>query len=520
MLAVNPFNNHVSARLLDFFNAATQWHRRLWCPGLSLTLAEVLEASDAVRHSLLNQDSLKFLCGSAIAIAGLDPATGSTQQKQLLQHALRTDARFGGLDYFTIRDLQADIERHYLERWAEALGTSAPAPGPERTARSIASHLLDLGFSSDYLHRWWTYKIKHEDGNRSLCDLLNDAHELAAAPRGKFDVLIAFEDMPKTKTPPARWLDPPSVSGWLRKNGFDTAGIRQKGGILITAHARDEGAALENSQEILDKLAARVSVGVKGAFRPLTTAWVAGSKKPVRIGPRVRAVQVHALHREDQIYSDAEPSKVDAAIELLAPLAFSSPSSAVSGGWAALEALLSEPNDRASAAARMAALVACSFPRAELTPLSFKIEEAGGPVSSRLAGVVKNRDRCQLVASAILNSDELALTDNSDVAAVVRLKALLTAPHIKVRDIESHLESSFRRLYRQRNLVLHGGYTNAVALRACVRTIAPLVGAGMDRIAHAWFVEKIEPLELAARARIRLSLVNEKDGTKCVDLLS
>ena len=40
----------------------------------------------------------------------------------------------------------------------------------------------------------------------------------------------------------------------------------------------------------------------------------------------------------------------------------------------------------------------------------------------------------------------------------------------------------------------------------------------MDRIAHAWFVEKIEPIELVAS--VRLALLEESDGTNCVDLFS
>ncbi|HTA24887.1 MAG TPA: hypothetical protein VK763_15245 [Terriglobales bacterium] len=520
MLAVNPFSSHVAARIFDFFNAATQWHRRLWCVGVSLTIAEVLEGSEATRQGLLSMDSLRALSGSAMAAAGVDPGTGGTSQKQLLQQAMRPDLRFSGLDYLTVRDLQGDIEAHYLERWASTLNNTQSCPGPERTARSIAAHLLDLGFSSDYLHRWWTYKVKHEGGSRNLHDLVSDAHQLATSPKPKFEVLLAFEEIPRTKELPPRWLDAPSVSGWLRKQGFETSGVRQKGGMLVTEEARDAISAIEAAQETLDRLAARVALGVRGNFKPVDTAWVAGGKSPIKISPRRRAIQIHSLHREDQIYSDAEPSKVDAAIELLAPLAFSSPSAAVSGGWAAVEALLSEPNDRASAASRMASLVACSFPRAELTPLSYKLEEAGGPLSARLHGLTKNRDRCELVAAAIANGDQLSFDDDSDTAALGRLRTLLAAPHIKLKDIESHLEAAFRRLYRQRNLVLHGGKTSAVALRACVRTIAPLVGAGMDRIAHAWFVEKITPLELAARARIRLSLLEEKDGIKSVDLLS
>jgi hypothetical protein len=59
-------------------------------------------------------------------------------------------------------------------------------------------------------------------------------------------------------------------------------------------------------------------------------------------------------------------------MELVEPLDAQPPSAAVAGGWAAIEALLTGPGDRDQrmlAGDRMAALVACSFPRAELTTL-------------------------------------------------------------------------------------------------------------------------------------------------------
>src|SRR6202035_2996584 len=51
------------------------------------------------------------------------------------------------------------------------------------------------------------------------------------------------------------------------------------------------------------------------------------------------------------------------------------------------------------------------------------------------------------------------------------------------------------------------------------RAAAPLVGAGLDRIAHAWFTEKCDSLELAARAEIRLATVGGSSGYSPLDLL-
>ncbi len=216
-----------------------------------------------------------------------------------------------------------------------------------------------------------------------------------------------------------------------------------------------------------------------------------GEKEPFQLRRRHRGVEVRALYREDQLYPDSQVGIVDAALELLAPLASSSPGPAVTGGWAAVEALLSSPEDpqRAMAGDRMACLVACSFPRAELTALSYRVSDDGSGLTDRLSSCKTNRDRAYLVAEAIPGGAGLTTTDESDRAAIERMRSLLADPNRVLHDIDRHLVAVLRRLYRQRNLVLHWGKTDAVALRASIRTAAPIVGAGMDRVAHAWFVE-------------------------------
>jgi hypothetical protein len=60
MIDVNQqYEMHVAARLLEFFGAATAWHRNLWIVGLVLTLKELLEAAEAARGGVLFQNSVE-----------------------------------------------------------------------------------------------------------------------------------------------------------------------------------------------------------------------------------------------------------------------------------------------------------------------------------------------------------------------------------------------------------------------------------------------------------------------------
>ena len=171
-----------------------------------------------------------------------------------------------------------------------------------------------------------------------------------------------------------------------------------------------------------------------------------------------------------------------------------------------LEALLSEPDDRAGASERLAMLVACSFPRAELTRLSYALSLGRAGISAELRKVSKNQDRCDIIANAIAEGriDLSALTP-TDRAAVTRMSELLTDVGSALGAVSEYASIAFRRLYRQRNLVLHWGRTDGVALQASLRNAAPLVGAGIDRIIHAHYVDGLSPLQLVARAEVSLA---------------
>jgi hypothetical protein len=99
------------------------------------------------------------------------------------------------------------------------------------------------------------------------------------------------------------------------------------------------------------------------------------------------------------------------------------------------------------------------------------------------------------------------------------MAALLAHPHKELGDVRMVFELVLRRLYRQRNIVVHGGTTASVAMDATLRTAAPLVGAGLDRIVHAKLIAQVTPLELAARAANSLELVGDDIGPSVVTML-
>src|SRR6266487_7059683 len=93
MLLANTFDQHVVARLLDFFGSGTPWQRRLWDVGTILALDEALEAGLAFSQGTLTEAALKELCDSLERLAGPDPGLGSDDDRNLIRACLKAQLR-------------------------------------------------------------------------------------------------------------------------------------------------------------------------------------------------------------------------------------------------------------------------------------------------------------------------------------------------------------------------------------------------------------------------------------------
>jgi hypothetical protein len=516
----------VCARLLDFLSSKTHWNRGLWNVGTMLALQEILEASEAQRDAHL--PSIKGAVSTAIRLLENDLGVGSTQERETLTSFLlsggqpRDELNYGGLEFEAIAEAKERSNANNFRNWARALAAQ-PVPPPERTALAIAAHMLDIGFHSDFLHRWWTSKIR-AGAEQALSNILEDAATLVMQPEVTFRVLVAFPSPlvpPRGLLAPQSWINSTEVAAWLRTNGFGSDGIRQQGGLLLDLLAREPESAVQAAAERIEMFYARVLLSLRKEIEPLPHVWVAGARRRFSLERRIRGIKIGAMRRENRIWLESDPdSYIDPAIELLTPLQIGSPSAAIAGGWAAIESLLGEPrNKKADPAERMATIVACSFPRAELTDLAYAIIKVTGTRADELKRAPTNKDRSELVAKWILAGTVPELTNWADRAAVKRVEEILRDPQRRMKVIRDHIHDTFARLYRQRNLVLHAGRTKAVAIRATLRTAAPLVGAGLDRISHARFVKNLRPIQLAGRARTSLDNLVLDEPLRCTDLL-
>lgn len=510
-LHVNPYNELVATRLLDFFAIATPRTRRLWGVGTVLMLRELRETADAVAHGTLSDATAHWLANTIKTQAGPDPGVGQARQGLMEVLTSKDPLRVGGHDYLRLVELTEIIDASYLSHWATALRQGMGVGDGELTARRVGAHLLDAGFSSNFLHRWWTRSIRGNAGaTTSLADVVEEAHALVTGPSHPFRVLVAFATELPLKAPlPNGWLADGQVAAWLREHGFEVANLRQHGGIWLDLEARDTWAAVALAADTIDRLATRVAIGQGRRFEPLPHAWVEGYDKPFRLR-LPRTVAVHSLDRQRRIFEATDATFVDDALELVRPLHDGPAPAAVAGGWAAVEALLTRPGDRDKVicANRLALLIAASFPRAELTRLACAhIKSVPGVRTEELRAAPSNRAKCELLMEALTADAALTFGDASDHAAIAQLRRILAAPFESLRSIQNDATEALRRLYRMRNLIVHGARTRGIAVGASLRSAAPLVGEGLDRIAHAWIVDEVEPRVLVARTHVRLDMV-------------
>lgn len=514
---VNPLERLAVTRLLEFLSERTPWYRSLWGIGVVLALEELYEACIAVRQGHLSEAAVKRMAASLQRRVGRDPAF-TDAEKYFLRQQICQIPRVEGVAHFGIRALAERVAADYIERVGRTVGQGWTAA--EHFARSVAAHVLDAGFSAEYLHLF----VKTWLGSSeivSLTDLCGALQaEMMRNPRREFEVLLAFAAVPALPNGvPESWLKGAAVTGWLRQHHFDTAGVRSPVAVILKVHARDLMGAVQAARNEADRFSSRALIATGKSLKRIPLLWVKGGTEPAPMEESRRGVSVKELFREDRVFSSDASNSVDAAIELMAHLEGSSPPAAIAGGWAAIEGLLADPHDRASAAESLAVLVTCSFPRAELTALSYRAERHCPEQCPDLIGVSSNRERCHVLARLIIEGRVPEMRGMADRAAVARLKKVFLNPGVELLAIRDAIGESFHRLYRQRNLILHGARLDSVALDASLRTAAKLAGAGMDRITHGHYVQRCMPRELVARANLALAVVSRELPLACVDLL-
>ena len=523
-LQPDPFDLHVVGRILEIATPATPWHRRLWQSGPLQLARELLDAgalhgvgASAMRdmqsdlHSALHDD------------------TGLGLHANSFRAALPKDARNLTAGSHAWHGLEAAVEQanpDYLGRWAHRL-SGTHAHSAEFVGRRVSAYLLDAGWSATHLHRWTTYRVKHRSSLITLPDLLREAQEDITKPLRTFTFCAPLARTPALPRPsPEGWLTARDAAAWRRREIPTAQPVRQYGAVLVTVDAGDIYSAAELVRSRLSDLAVRFAVGGRRQMEFAADMWAAGRPDPLPTAGSPRRVEVNAFERLERLFNADVPPTLASALALLAPLDRGAPPAAVTGAWSAIESMLVGPSDGTNsvAASRLALVVAASQLRAELTVLAWAhARNAADRLAADITAASTNGDKARLAQRALAAKWKFAVQRDSDRWALERLRPLLDDPRKGVLSLQKVLQRVFLRLYRQRNLIAHGGHTQSASLDATLRLTAPLVGAGVDRLAHALLNDGSPPLALSAAARIRLETLRPatpSDAGGLVGLLS
>jgi hypothetical protein len=521
----------LAIRMRELCRPPTAWNRSLWSVSTQTTLMEVLEASMIRRDGILSDASLSDLQATAAVIIGKDPGVGDAKARRYLQPFLsgKTIVTPGSLAAASIESAAKGLDVNYLYRWAAVADLGVKDDVIEQCARSVVSHLLNRGHSPEIVAaRIRGAVLSTKSSTSSSGDLIRDLQALASLPMTTYCAVFPVKLAPLShKTTSKGWMKGADVSKWMKQNSVPplSPGERITGAVTVDVTARDHIAGANAAAVHFAMIRDRAILGVRKPIDSFGYFWLSGRSEQFPIEPPKRGVEVASIGRPDQIYAIGHASRpnIERAIALLAQLDHGPASAAVTSGWAALESLSmgpAEDGNRVETAIRVAALVTASFARAELTTLAYSYASSNkDQLATDLRDATSNKERAEKMMHRLVAMPLPSFGRVEDMAAAKRMVQLLADPLNTIKRVNQYIEYALKRLYRLRNLVAHGARTDSIVLEAGVRAAAPLIGAAFDRIHHASTSQGLSPVELIARAQLKISLLDPTQPKQLASLL-
>lgn len=519
-------------RLLEQSESWTPWDRRAWEPGTLLCLRELSDASSWVPSGVLSAASVDWYRRQLVRLIGQDHGLASGAIKSQLDTLLRKGFDYSSQSRRRFDELVHHINSKYLASWQDALASEGDTLNIERASRFLVGHVVDAGYDTDWLRRRIRSLIQDK---ASALDIVDDFKQLVRRTPKQFTGWVIVTNAPQFDliAKLANWVDPSAMRPILASLAAD-GDQPMLGGLRFEVQAMDPISAARDVGARMDRLVARTRY-LPGRSRLQYVPLLYTADGATTITFYRAALVVKSMVRTGILYSasiskDAS-SAVDDALVIASPLLQASDTAAVAAAWASLESLLVTGSDsadravgRAVAADRAAALIAASWPRSELTRLSHHVahdvrNDKRLLLSLNQAGS-NNFERSAVLLEWLTAGRPLEAKSARDQAGVLRMRMLVASPFPVLSRVRGYMTGSLRRLYRQRNIILHGGSVQPIATQASLRTAAPLVAAVLDRLVHAYDLNKYSPLDAVARAEVAIDATKDSSGWPLSSLVS
>lgn len=518
-----PRYANFTARMMEITSTQAPWHRRLWRSGTMQIARELLEES--VRPGA--------------------PEAAITDQRSYVQHCLRTDhgiADHGKCVEGTIKAIKPGITESshawinlrehfdrmndsYLVNWADSLDSPAANGKPidvEGAARRITAHLLDAGMHKSSLYAWLR-AIRDNSTATTIGDFLREADSRLKQPERTYTFCVPVEKMGSFDVASASgWMTAQETAQWKRLHAKKAQGLLQRGSFLLEVQGRDVNAAADKARSRISNLAAKFHLGSRTPIVICPSMWSKekGSEFPTHATNRV--INVRSFELLGRVQDLEMQDYITNTLALVQPLSTAAPHIAVISGWSAIESLMVGSSDAQDAvsARRFSLIVAASMLRAELSWLSRTyVQTHDGTAAEEMASCEKNIDRARLFQMYACANPQIDLQKPIDNLALERIRPALIDPRGEVEKISGILTREFTRLYRKRNMIVHGGHTQESNLHSISETLAPLIGAGIDRVVHVGLMFDVRPIELSAVAESRVHYLVPATSTSSGNLL-
>jgi hypothetical protein len=520
----------------ELADSRTPWHRGLWQPGTVVLLDEVVEAVLGTWNgSLTSDEAMKDVIRAAIEQVRRDPGVGDISVRDALNSLLNSLLPSGNTRSKPTAELQQSLERTiafiercrtgYFLRWIEhERDGGVTAEEVELTARLLVAHLFDEGFHRNHVHGWLMAADKRSD----LSAVLSKAREMLLQPPREYEFMVGLTRAPAEvrESFGDLWLDSETYTDRFRAAAnFRRRPVPREGAGAVNwkTEARDPHAAMYELLEWQQKLLARVQLGFGQAEKVEFEADVIDiATNRVRTPLEdLRSIRLPSIQRNRLfIGGDESDQQLDGAIALLAAQSGEVRGASIASVWAAAEGVLGRPGGKGTDVAdRLADIVTCSFPRAEIGELARTwLDNNEGELADALRDQA-SADQARIMSAHLTTHGDPGFELASDKAAVKRYVQLASQPEAVLKRVRSYYSGVFRRLYYQRNFIMHAAKFDSVTLGVSVRTAPALVAAALDRVVNAQHGKMpVPPLTLAARAENELNMVG-KTGAHPIYLL-
>src|SRR5262249_55732073 len=173
------------------------WPRRLWDVGSLLALEELHEAGSWARQRVLSAAAVDWQRCELLSVIGPDIGLGAKDLRRELTNLLKSSLPDPSPARRRLRELTEHARPGYMQRWADAAALpQGQCPSAERLARTVAAHLLDLGYEAEYLQRWARELSR---SGASAVDVLNSAVDLDGRAQSEFTVLAVLLRTPEQR---------------------------------------------------------------------------------------------------------------------------------------------------------------------------------------------------------------------------------------------------------------------------------------------------------------------------------